>query len=165
MSAPSLLTAAILLVLVLHAAWRGWRHPRSRTDPQLWRRLGSTPGVVSGRLRSSVNRERPAAPLRPPTWHGGRHFGPRVATIVVTLLLILLNPTLAAPPFPGDPTILPDPGVADAGTSIDVTGTGFEAHQQGVLTLDGDPSGMPTYRVRGNGTFDEKLAIPAGVAP
>ena len=88
-----------------------------------------------------------------------------MATILVTTLLLLLNPTLAAPPFPGQPTLLPDPGVADAGASIDVTGKGFDAHKQGVLTLDGDSSGMPAYRVRGNGTFDERLVIPADATP
>src|SRR5438270_5316612 len=163
MSAPSLLTWAILLALVLHAAWRRWRHP-SPLENSL------TAGLLQGRHGPSPDRRGTArapkpSPSRLPTRHGGRNVGARVATILVTTLLLLLNPTLAAPPSPGEPTLLPDPGVADAGTSIDVTGKGFDPHKQGVLTLDGDSSGMPAYRVRGNGTFDERLVIPADATP
>jgi len=167
MSAPSLLTVAIVIVLLLHAAWRLWRH----SSPRLERRTAVQRSPLAERPRKSLvpspdrhNPTRRPANVRPPAiWRGGR-AGARAATIVVTTLLILLNPTLAAPPFAGEPTLTPEPGMAEAGSTIDVSGKGFESHQEGVLTLDGDSSGMPAYRVRGNGTFDETVAIPADAA-
>jgi hypothetical protein len=167
MSAPSLLTGAIALVLLLHAVWRLRKHSPPRFERQILVQRPSLPDVPRNSLAPSPDRKHRAwrsARVRPRAmWRGGR-VGARMATIVVTTLLVLLNPTLAAPPFRGEPTLTPDPGVAEAGTTIDVSGDGFEAHQEGVLTLDGDASGMPAYRVRGNGTFDEIVAIPADAA-
>ena len=90
----------------------------------------------------------------------------RIATGLVgaTLAVVAMSyfPSASAAPYSGPPMLQADPDSANAGATISVTGRGFDAHEQGVLALDGDSTGMPNYRVRGNGVFDEQVTIPAG---
>ena len=151
MSAPDLLAAGILCVIAISAILRLSLHrPRASLSPVAVR---ATP------------------PARPPTVArpGGRRnrTTARIATIVTAAVLVLLTPTLAAPPYSGPPELLADPQTASLGGVVSIDGAGFEDHLQGQLALDGDTGGMPTFRVRGNGTFHEDVTLPqsVGVGP
>lgn len=142
MSATSLFTVAILASIALHAFLRVVReHPAPARGPRT-RRI--------------------ASPSRTNWLHG--RLAPRVATIVTASILSLVAPSLAAPPYNGPPLLVAAPQLAAAGAVIEVAGMGFDPHEQGVLTFDGDPTDMPSYRVRGNGEFDEWVTIPIGAS-
>jgi hypothetical protein len=83
------------------------------------------------------------------------------ATFVVVLTAVFQSSAFAAP-YEGPPILQADPDSTTAGGTISVTGLGFVAHQQGVLALDGDTTGLAQYRVRGNGVFVEQVTIPDG---
>jgi hypothetical protein len=76
----------------------------------------------------------------------------------------VIAPTQAAPPYNGPPLLIATPDTVLVGATVDIFGEGFDAHQQGTLAIDGDTSGMPNYRVRGNGQFDETITIPADMS-
>ena len=142
MSATSLFTIVLLVAIALHALLR-----RALAPPKPL--TAATPRRASGsKFRG---------------WMGGR-LAPRVATLVTASILALIAPTQAAPPYSGPPLLTASPNPIQAGMQIQIAGMGFEPHQQGVLALDGDPTGMPNYRVRGNGEFDVRLTVPAGTA-
>jgi phosphatidylinositol-3-phosphatase len=141
MSATSLFTIVVLVSVALHA---------------LLRRALSAPKPLT-----VDTRPRRASGSKFRGWMGGR-LAPRVATLVTASILALIAPTQAAPPYSGPPLLTASPNPIQAGMQIQIAGMGFEPHQQGVLALDGDPTGMPNYRVRGNGEFDVSLTTPAG---
>ncbi len=151
MRAPDLLSAAILAVLAIHAILRlSVRRPGSSAS--------AVPARVRRGLRLSIGR-RPDPGL-------GR-MGGRIATIVAVSVLILLTPTRGAPPFAGSPLLVADRETVGPGGVVAISGAGFEDQLQGQLALDGDPTGMPSFRVRGNGTFEEAFTVApsAGVGP
>jgi hypothetical protein len=152
MSAPNLLAAALLFVVALHAVF----------ELSLHRPKGS-PLPVAAPVTPRA-RQIKVARVRHP---GFDRTGARVATIVTVAVLILLVPSRGAPPYAGPPILVVDPETVSAGSVVSISGAGFEDHLQGQLALDGDTSGMPWYRVRGNGTFDEEftLAPNVGVGP
>lgn len=137
MGAPSPFAFGILLLIALHAGLRlalPWARGRRLT-----------------------------AGDRPPQIHIAGHqgrLGARVATIVTATLFALLAPTLAAPPDSGPPVLEVSPAEVQPGTAIHVSGQGFTAHRAGRLAFDGSTAGMPSYRPRGNGTFDVALVVP-----
>jgi outer membrane biosynthesis protein TonB len=139
MSAPLLLTAAILGVIVLHALSLGWRrNPEVRLTFALRIPLAS---AWQGRTRS------------------------RIATLITATLLMLLSVVLVVPPTAGSPVLTVESGVADPGSRVSVSGAGFEHQLEGVLALDGNAAGMPGFHVRDNGTFEEPFDLPANLTP
>jgi phosphatidylinositol-3-phosphatase len=85
-----------------------------------------------------------------------------MAAIACVAVLVALNTTYAAQ-YEGPPVLQANPTDVQPDGSVSITAMGFEPHQQGVLALDGDPTGMPSYRVRGNGAFEETVRIPLGI--
>jgi hypothetical protein len=183
MSAPLLLTAAILGVIVVHALWRGWRRSGARHSilvgggaVAVARIEPEWEGVAMWPMRSRVSRASAVPAIRPETRdtsppripvaaaRQGRTAA-RVATIMAATVLMLLSPTLAAPPYAGPPVLTVEPSVADPGSRVSVSGAGFADHLEGMLALDGDTAGMPGFRVRGNGTFEERFNLPANLTP
>ncbi|MDP9225145.1 MAG: hypothetical protein M3P18_15120, partial [Actinomycetota bacterium] len=148
MSAPNLLAAAILFALVLHALFGlSMRRPGGSLLPVMARATAGPRQTKFGRV-PDPGRGRAAA---------------RVATIVAVAALILLTPTRGAPPYAGPPALIADPDTVSAGDVVSISGAGFEDHLQGQLALDGETSGMPSFRVRGNGTFDEQFTLAPGI--
>jgi hypothetical protein len=157
MNLEVLLTAAILGVIFFHALWRGgWRTQARPTIPRAprysallrvdfeWAAI--SPGVPA----RSERRMRTAA---------------RAATFITSSLVMLSSVALAAPPELGEPVLTVDSSGAGPGSSVAVRGAGFERQVEGMLALDGDVAGMPAFRVRDNGTFEEQLDLPASLTP
>lgn len=86
---------------------------------------------------------------------------PAIVVAVLSLAIAGILTPVAAEPYAGPPILEADPSTLVPGSSVSVTGRGFDAHQEGVLALDGDTTGMPAYRVRGNGSFVERFVVPA----
>ncbi|MEP6664840.1 MAG: alkaline phosphatase family protein [Nocardioidaceae bacterium] len=146
MSAPDLLAAAILFVIAFHAiSARTVRRPMDSISP------------VSFHAKPAA-RQRARIPD-----NGSHRTGGRIATIVTVAVLVLLVPAKGAPPYAGPPMLVADPATANGATVVSISGRGFEDHLQGELALDGDTAGMPSFRVRGNGTFTERLTFASNI--
>jgi outer membrane biosynthesis protein TonB len=57
-------------------------------------------------------------------------------------------------------TISLNPSQAKVGATINVSGTGFPANTRGQMLFDGQPTGMPTYRVDRSGSLTASFAVP-----
>jgi hypothetical protein len=76
---------------------------------------------------------------------------------------VILSPVLAVS-YDGPPILEADPSILEPGSEVSIHGLGFPPREQGVLTLDGDSTAMPTYRARGNGSFVERFVVPSDAA-
>ncbi len=155
MTVPTLLAVTLLSAIVFHAIWLDTTWLDSR--PNRWT-------IRAARWRGRSGNQWQSQPDRHRGVLAEARAGARIGTIATVALLVLLAPTRAASPSGTDPLLAANPSQAAPGDTVIVTGSGFRAHERASLTFDGDTTGMPDYRVRGNGTFSESVVVPIGAA-
>ena len=158
MNLEVLLTVAILGVVLFHALWRGrWR---TEQPPPVRR----APRYAPYQPRDSA-RAPAVASIGPPRSERRMRTAARAATFMTASFVMLSSVVLAAPADADRPVLSVGARVTGAGSSVAVRGAGFESRVQGTLALDGNVAGMPAFRVRDNGTFEEQLDLPPTLAP
>ena len=96
---------------------------------------------------------------------GGLRTTARIGTLVAVSLTLASTVTLATQADLDPPVLTVASAVVDPGSRVAVRGAGFEQRVQGMLALDGDAAGMPSFRVRDNGTFESLLDLPPSLSP
>jgi hypothetical protein len=98
-------------------------------------------------------------------WRGGSRTTALVGTLIAVSLTIASTVTLATQADLDPPVLTVASAVVDPGSRVAVRGAGFEQRVQGMLALDGDAAGMPSFHVRDNGTFESLLDLPPSLSP
>jgi uncharacterized protein YkwD len=96
--------------------------------------------------------------------NGAVRRGPRHALLAIVVLLaaLLIGAQQAGA---ASPTLSVSPSTGAPGTTLSVSGSGFPRFARVTLRWDGESDGMPTTRVRNDGTFRLNARIPGHAAP